>query len=88
MIALQLSRLSYAKFPFSTTIDSKLLHPLKALSPIFFKLFGILIEVMFVRPENAPSPILVTLNTMSLKAIALGIDNSVTIESPPTISTV
>ena len=44
IIALQLLRESYFKFPASTTIEVKLLHPPNGLSPILVTLLGIVIE--------------------------------------------
>ena len=61
IIALQLLRLSYIIFSFSTTIEVKLLQLLKALSPILMTLLGIVMEVKLLQLLKALSPILMTL---------------------------
>ena len=59
--ALQLLRLSYITFPCSTTIEAIESHPLKAPSPIFITLLGIVTEVKEEQLKKAEVPMLVTL---------------------------
>ena len=61
IIALQLLRLSYFVFPFSTTMEVKLQQEEKALSPMLVTLLGMVTEVKLVQEEKASCPMLVTL---------------------------
>ena len=67
IIALQLFRLSYTLFPFSTVIKVKLLQPENAELPMLVTLLGMVIEVKLLQPENAEPPILVTLLGMLIE---------------------
>ena len=61
IIALQFSRLSYAEFLLSTTMEVRDWQSEKAPSPILVTLSPIVIEVRELQCSNAQSPMLVTL---------------------------
>ena len=53
MMALQLFRESKTLFPLSTQTEVRLVHPLKANSPILFTVLGMIKEVRPLQPLNA-----------------------------------
>ena len=71
IIALQLSRLSYTLFFWSTIKVSRLLQYSNAPFPMLVTLFGIVMLARLLQYSNAPLPMLVTLLGISMLASLL-----------------
>ena len=67
IIALQLLRLSYFVFPFSTTMEVTLLQPEKAYCPMLVTLLGMVMEVKLLQYKKAAYPMLVMLLGMVME---------------------